>query len=165
MNHAMANTITYSASSKLTLEATSFTPNFTSHTFSNGTGTITFSGNVTTIGEYAFANCKELVYITLPNTVATIDDKAFYFCTNLKTISLPSSVTRIDVGAFMGCNGLKQVTINATSPVIKEEAFSGCTGLVSVTVPNAAQVSRTAFMYVNNVVYSGTSPDAPWGAK
>jgi len=107
-----ANSITYTASEKLTdatygwetgvLQTEMFEPAIRSHTFdaSTHTGTITFNGNLTTIGANAFRGCYTLTSITIPSTVTTIGGVAFGGCTGLMSIEVPSSVTTIGTDAF-----------------------------------------------------------------
>ena len=53
---------------------------------------ITFSKNLTEIGQAAFAYCQRLESITIPNTVKKIGGSAFTGCYSLKNISFPDSV-------------------------------------------------------------------------
>ena len=55
-----------------------------------------------TIGSYAFAYCRSLENITLPDTITTIGDYAFADC-GLKEITIPKSVLDIGSHAFFGC--------------------------------------------------------------
>lgn len=66
--------------------------------------------NVTTIGEYAFYNCK-IKSITIPNSISKIESLAFSGCTNLTSIEIPNSVMSIGYDAFKGCTGLEKVII------------------------------------------------------
>ena len=47
---------------------------------------IVFEDGVTTIGEYAFANCSRLVSVTIPNNITAVGSHAFAYCTNLETV-------------------------------------------------------------------------------
>ena len=67
-----SNVITYTATEKLPettntysdgLHIYGFNVSISSHEFSNGTGTITFSSEVTTIGDYAFFSCSGLTSV------------------------------------------------------------------------------------------------------
>ena len=61
---------------------------------------------VTALGENAFADCAELVSVTIPSSVAAIGKRAFANCGRLTAIAIPSSVTFISWDAFSGCSGL-----------------------------------------------------------
>ncbi|MCQ2339972.1 MAG: leucine-rich repeat domain-containing protein [Paludibacteraceae bacterium] len=153
---AQNNVITYAATEKLPevedldfsgLHIDAFGVTISSHTFSNGEGTITFAGEVTTIGDHAFYGCRSLTSITIPNTVTTIGDDAFYGCSGLiGALIISNSVTTIGDYAFDGCSGLTSVTIPNSVTTIGERVFSGCSGLTSVTIPNSVTtIGKWAF--------------------
>ena len=61
-------------------KADAFGVNIISNVYKNGKGIITFDGALTSIGEYAFKNCNNMVSITLPNSVTSIGKYAFETC-------------------------------------------------------------------------------------
>ena len=63
-----------------------FGANITSNTYENGVGVITFDGDVTTIGDYAFYGCTALTSVTIGNSVTTIGEEAFNGCDALKEV-------------------------------------------------------------------------------
>ena len=60
----------------------------------------TIPNGVTSIGNYAFFDNKNLTSIKIPNSVATIGYSAFNLCINLESIVIPNNVTEIFTGAF-----------------------------------------------------------------
>ena len=86
----------------------------------------TIPDGVTTIGEWAFLECRNLTSVTIPAGVTTIGVKAFMDCRNLTSVTIPPSVTTIGKGAFSGCKSLTSVTIPSSVTTIGEEAFTGC---------------------------------------
>ena len=71
---------------------------------------IEFDGDVTTIGEWAFAS--SLTSITIPNSVTEIEIQAFFGCSSLTSVTIPSSVTLIGERAFEDCSSLTSVYYN-----------------------------------------------------
>ena len=67
---------------------------------------------LTTISDFAFQNCGNLISIIIPESVTKIDYKAFFECANLTSITIPDSVTEIESSAFWECKNL--TTINIT---------------------------------------------------
>ena len=102
--------------------------------------TVDYAGktySVTSIGEYAFYNCKDLTSVNIPNSVTAIESSAFESCSSLASITIPNSVTTIGDEVFSGCTGLTSVTIPNSVTSIGKWAFSNCKGLTSITIPNS----------------------------
>ena len=90
--------------------------------------------NVTSIGEYAFQNCRGLTSVTIPNSVASIGRSAFESCSGLTSLLIPNSVTSIGSGTFYNCIGLTSLLIPNSVTSIGYSVFAKCSGLVSVKV-------------------------------
>ena len=90
----------------------------------------TIPNSVTSIGDYAFADCSGLTSITIPTSVTSIGDCAFYGCDGLTSITIPDSVTSIGDGAFEWCSALKSVKIPKTLTEIGEDAFPSHTQVI-----------------------------------
>ena len=104
------------------------------------------SYSVTSIGDYAFAECSGLTSVTIPNSVTSIGDYAFFYCTGLTSVTIPNSVTSIGDDAFAVCDGLTSVTIPNSVTSIGNSAFCGCSALTSVTIPNSVtSIGHEAF--------------------
>ena len=102
---------------------------------------------LTTIGNYAFRNCKKLKGINLPSTVTTMGSYAFYSCSALESINIPASLNTIDIYTFYYCKGLKTVTFDANSQLtsIGKEAFR-YSGVTSLVLPaNLKTIANAAF--------------------
>ena len=94
---------------------------------------VNLPSGLTSIGDYAFAECTNLLQVNL-GSVQTIGDGAFYGCESLSSISFPSSVTSIGAKAFYRCYALKTVTIPANVTDLGSAAFGYCEGLVRAIV-------------------------------
>ena len=67
---------------------------------------------VTSIGEYAFSDCRGLTSITITNSVTSIGEYAFSDCRGLTSITIPPSVMSIGMCAFESCYGLRKVIVS-----------------------------------------------------
>lgn len=92
----------------------------------------TVPDSVTTISDWAFCECTDLVSIEIPDSVTEIGEGAFYGCTSLEKIVLPESVVKIDDTAFRGCAKLKTVVIPDSVTEFGWGLFSGCDEVVII---------------------------------
>ena len=95
--------------------------------------TVEIGTNVTSIGQFAFLDCRGLTSVSIPSSVTSIGEYAFSDCDSLKSVTIPEGVTSIGSFAFNYCSGLTSVSIPSSVTSIGYSAFNGCTGLASVT--------------------------------
>ena len=92
----------------------------------------TIPDSVTSIGDWAFAQCTGLTSVTIGNSVTSIGSSAFSMCVSLTSVTIPDSVTSIGNGAFYFCTSLTRVTIPDSVTSIGDNAFISCTSLTDV---------------------------------
>jgi len=120
---------------------------------------IILPNSVTSIGNYAFQDCKNITSIILPNSVTSIGSYAFNGCTKLKSITIPNSVTEIKDHTFTNCPNLQSVTLPSSLTSIGQYAFDKCSGLTSLVIPNSVEfIGDYAFFGCPNLtVYTSSS--------
>ncbi|MBQ5843966.1 MAG: leucine-rich repeat domain-containing protein, partial [Alistipes sp.] len=168
-----------------------FGANIVSNTYENGKGIITFDGEVTKIGDYAFYKCKSLTSITIPDSVTKILGYPFIGCDSLVefkgkfvaedgrclivdgvlksfapagllSYTIPDSVTEIGDSAFAACSGLTSIIISDSVTVIEGHAFVGCSGLTSVTIPDSVtEIGSFAFSDCSGLTSVFCKPTTP----
>ncbi len=106
---------------------------------------------VTSIGELAFIENKNIASVCIPETVTEIEIEAFSYCTNLIAVQLPEGLTKIALNLFEGCNNLVSVVIPSTVNRIEQKAFYKCSSLASLNLP-------AGIVYVGKDAFYGT----PW---
>ncbi len=114
--------------------------------------TYTIPDSVTTIGDWAFADCLSLTSVTIGNSVTTIGGDAFYNCNSLTSVTIPDRVTTIGHAAFENCDSLTSVYITDVATWCNI-SFGG--GYFSNPLTNGAD------LYLNNeLVKDLTIPDS-----
>ena len=73
--------------------------------------TVDIGSGVTTIGNNAFSDCKNLTAVTIPDSVTAIGDGAFSGCESLASVSIPGRVTAIGDSAFSNCSSLADINV------------------------------------------------------
>ncbi len=94
----------------------------------------------TSIGERAFAGCRELHSVTLPSTLETIGKNAFAGCSSLKSVELPKGVRRVGKGAFKNC-GIENLIVQSSTLKLKKSVLRGCSKAL-VYAPFGAQAFK-----------------------
>ncbi len=100
---------------------------------------VTIPNSLISIGHQAFYNCEKLIEAVIPYSVMSIGEKAFCRCENLKQINIPGSVISISKGSFLGCKNLEKLTIQDGVKIIENEAFKGCSSLEVVLIPKSIE--------------------------
>ena len=99
--------------------------------------TYNIPSSVTSIGWYAFSDCRSLTSINIPSSVTSIGQSAFSGCSSLTSINIPSSVTSIGEYAFHGCSSLPSINIPYSVTSIGGKAFASCSSLTSINIPSS----------------------------
>ena len=98
---------------------------------------VVIGNGVTTIGKYAFYDCKSLTSVTIPDSITSIGYSAFKYCTSLTSLTIPDSVTIIGDYAFDTCKGLTNITLGDGITTIGRMTFFACSGLLCITIPDS----------------------------
>ena len=110
---------------------------------------VSFGNNLETIGKWAFQRCSALTKADLSATnLSSIGENAFAGCTGLTQLSLPEeTLTTIGKQAFLGCSGLKKLALPEGVETLELGAFTLCTGLTTFSLPETVtSIGDMAFM-------------------
>lgn len=105
--------------------------------YNGSTDRVTIPSGVTSIGDYAFSECTDMIEISIPKSVTSIGRYAFNQCSGLKSVTIPDSVAAVGNYAFYQCKSLKAVTLSANLKTIGIRSFSGCSSLTKISVPGS----------------------------
>ena len=97
-------------------------------------GTIIIPEGVSTILEYSFNHCSNLISVVISDTVTSIKPEAFSYCTSLHSVTISDNATYIGYSAFQGCTSLTSVIIPAKVTSMGTLVFYECTSLLSIDV-------------------------------
>ena len=80
---------------------------------------ISLPASLTRLGTYAFAR-NAFTSLTIPDAVTTIGDYAFAYAVNLTAFNIPKDVTSLGIDLFIGCSSLTQINYNAVNAQISD---------------------------------------------
>jgi hypothetical protein len=72
-------------------------------------GKLVLTGNVRTVGKFAFYKCQNLRELICEEGLETIGLCAFKECNELERVVLPSTLKELNNGAFRGCSKLREI--------------------------------------------------------
>ena len=126
--------------------------------------TVTIPDSVTIIGSGAFTQCSSMMAVTIGNRVNTIESQAFSLCNRLVNIAIPDSVTKIGINAFVDCRNLKTVTIGSGLTDLGMNAFNSCYNLSDVYFSGDAplETGENVFYMSKKVVVHYRQGTAGW---
>ena len=112
--------------------------------------TVVIGSGVTSVGDYAFNGCVNLIAVNLPDGVKTIGSYVFFDCDSLISISLPDSVTAIGAYCFYSCDNLRNITLSDSLDSIGSNCFYSCRSLSSIDLPDSlTSIGSWCFAYCN----------------
>ena len=122
---------------------------------------ITIPDTVTSIGRNAFGNCSSLTSVSLPKNLKSVGENLFSYCTSLTSVTIPDGLTEIAHGMFWGCTKLPGVTIPKSVKKIGGVAFFHCESMNSILIPDGVtSIGDEAFAFsgVKAVFFPGHAP-------
>lgn len=116
-------------------------------------GEYTLPSTVTTVGDYAFRNCR-IETFHFSDGLTSIGKYAFYN-SSVKEVSLPSTVKQIPTGLFQKCADLTTVHLGKSTEMLGDYVFDGCpiTNLY-ISAPTPPYCSNNTFASSGNNIFS-----------
>ena len=108
----------------------------------------------TSIGNYAFSDCANLVQVSIPSSVISIGEYSFWISYNLTTAGPTGGGYSIEFdwaesipdNAFANCLRLSEVVLPDNLTAIGDYAFMNCNSLVEITIPEGvSQIGYCCF--------------------
>ena len=110
----------------------------------------------TAIADYAFRDCINLSYVSIPSSITTIGTNAFVGCKKITKINITDISAWCNITGSIPCEGYRNLYLNGdliTDLVIpdgitsiKDSAFSNFTNIISVTIPDSVtSIGESAF--------------------
>ena len=94
--------------------------------------------SLVTIKEWAFSNCSNLGYISLPSSLREIGSWAFEDC-GFKLLTIPENVNKIGDYAFAGCSELHQIKLPRSIIHVGKSIFKNCRSLKYIIIPKGSK--------------------------
>lgn len=107
---------------------------------------VVIRGGVTSIGSYAFSDCRYIANITIHSNITTIGDSSFQNCVFLSLITLPDTVESIGNSTFFNCISLPYIIIPEKLTQIPDYAFYNCSSMMLVSFhDNVTSIGQYSF--------------------
>ena len=93
---------------------------------------MTIPESVTSIGNSAFADCKQMTSVTISRGVKDIGSHAFDGCSSLAVMVLPEGLAAIEDSSFKDCAALENIVIMGDTTSVTSNIFDGCSSLARI---------------------------------
>jgi len=114
---------------------------------------ISLPDGLTRIGSWAFADCTELLSVSIPGSVEIIDASAFRRCSSLTMLTLNEGLRTIGVCAFEQCKALADLRLPNSLINLQDHAFYMCESLSYVTIPGTVRtIGSGVFCYCEDLL-------------
>lgn len=95
-------------------------------------------GNAVVLPQYIFAKRAKLSSIDWPSTITTIGDYAFQDCKGLTIVDIPPNITGLGTYSFTGCNNLKTIVLRSLTLITwKTNCFPSASSVDNIYVPSS----------------------------
>ena len=119
----------------------------------SGVSFVRLPSSITSIGDRAFKDCKDLSSIALGNKIFSIGNEAFAGCESLESFSLPYSVESVGYGMFADCTSLTRFVIHDNIDAIPDRFFENCSSLAYVDFTNSIKsIGKNAFAFCSSLI-------------
>lgn len=116
-----------------------------------------FTG-LTSVEDYAFANCSNLKSVIVPKNVTTLHNAAFISCKYLSVV-LPEGLTSIGRECFRNCFYMKDIKLPESLTSIGRSAFGDCISLKTLYIPkNLTSIENQAFANLQGLLSIAVDP-------
>lgn len=126
---------------------------------------VKLNSGVTSVGSYAFSECRQLNTVSFPSSLTSIGLCAFEDCSSLGAVSVPGTVQKIGEAAFYGCSSLESVTVGNGVSSIGNSAFS-LTAIKELSLPiSVTEIGEKTFYYCESLTSVSAKGVSVIGAK
>lgn len=111
---------------------------------------VNIENGVTSIGNYCFCDCIDLVSISIPDSITSLKNHCFKGCLSLSSVDIPANIISLGDYCFSSCKALTSIIIPNSVTAIGVYCFNDCIMLSSVTLPNT--ITKLKHYCFNNCI-------------
>ena len=116
-------------------------------------------GSNVLIGQYAFNDCYNMEYITIPKGLTSFGTNTFYYCDSLKGAVIPDGLTTLSNNTFYWCHSMRYASVPHSLTTMGGATFYGCTSLMTINIPEGNTSIGNNMAYNCASLVSVTIPD------